>query len=546
MRRYLVISSLLFSLALSPVNGQTNQTYLSPNRTSGAELNRILEQLQKNRLERRLKREAEEVSKKEEKKEAPSPKKEPKLPKVSLHLKKVEFSDSTVISKEKLQEISSQYVGKKVDMAQLYAMIKEVNKIYKDNGYITAMAVLPPQKIKDGVIKVTLIEGKVGNVVIAGNKTTDSNYLRDRVYLPEGHILSVNRLNDDLQWFNGTNDVKLRIKLQAGKKPGTTDYYLFAYEPKVDSARIFCDTAGSDGTGRTRTGITYTHSSVSGTRDVISATLLKTKGSLSGILNYSVPINSKGMRLGLYHSSNSLTTLKGLTIKGKSNTVGVSLSIPQVVTSKRKEELIFDIHKQRATNRVFGRDFVDDDENRYSIAKTFYRYSKTSALYLKPSYTYCHYEGLNQTKDIKKFNIDGIWQKKLNKNHYLNLKINGQRTDNKFLPSADLFYLGGVYSIRGYNESVLGGDSGLSIKLDYLCPSPISKNTQFFVFYDWGKIYGKSLLDQRILNSAGFGLNHTFVNNSYVSLTIGYPFVGQIGQNIIAPQKVDLALNIVF
>ena len=257
MRRYLVVIKLIcFCLIFTPLKGQTqaNKNILPPNQTSGAELNRILEQIRKTKLERTLKKEAKEAEKKQK-----APKKaetkQPKLPDATLQLKKIEFTDSTVLSENELKEIIAKYIGTTVSISQLYEIVGKVNEIYRDRGYITAMAVLPPQKIKDGKVQIRLIEGKIGNVIVAGNKYTDTNYLLNRVYLPKGKLLSIKSLDKDLQWFNGTNDVKLRIKLQAGTKPGTTDYYLLAYEPKPDSCNIFSDTAGSDSTGRTRTGI---------------------------------------------------------------------------------------------------------------------------------------------------------------------------------------------------------------------------------------------------------------------------------------------------
>lgn len=518
--------------------------------TPGVELNRILQQFQKQKLESEMNKQAEEAKEKEKPADKPADAPQKALPEAKLLLNGVEFSPSQVLKTNELNEITQPYIGQQVKIADLYDLVEKVNKIYRSRGFITALAVLPPQKIENGVLKVFLVEGKVGRRIIAGNVTTRSDYILSRVKLEVGKLLSIKDLDRDLQWFNATNDLKLRVKLQAGSEPRTTDYFLTAYEPKPDQFVIFADTAGSDSTGRTRSGFSYTNNSISGVRDSISATMLFSKNSRAGFVNFSRPINTRGSRLSLYHSFNELKVLLGagvgFQIRGKSNTIGISLNIPQVARTARKEELIFDFHKQRSVNQVLGNIFVDDDENRLSLGKAFYRYAPRQIIYFKPLFTYCEFHGINANKFANRFNFDGIWQRQVADHHVLNLKLNGQKTNNSFLPSSDQFYLGGLYSIRGYNENVIGGDSGMSIKLDYTCPTSISKGTSFFAFYDWGRIYGKSLLSTRMIHAAGFGLNHSFAGSSSISLSVGYPFVKQIGIAKIAPHKVDMTLNLVF
>jgi hemolysin activation/secretion protein len=189
---------------------------------------------------------------------------------------------------------------------------------------------------------------------------------------------------------------------------------------------------------------------------------------------------------------------------------------------------------------------VDDDENRFTLGKAFYRFAPGEIIYYKPTFTHCEFHGLNTNKFANKFNFDGIWQKRVKDKHSLSLKVTGQKTNFDYLPSSDQFYLGGLYSIRGFNENVIGGDSGMSVKLDYICPTSISKPTQFFTFYDWGRIYGKSLLSTRVIHAAGFGINHYFADSSSISLTVGYPFVKQIGNAKVSPHKVDLAISLAF
>lgn len=517
--------------------------------SAGTDLNRTLRDLQKTRIEKDLRREMQDADK-EKKSEAPVDEKKPAAPEVTVKISEIEFTTSSVIASDTLRALAAGYENRDVGVAELYELVVKVNQIYRDGGYVTAMAMLPAQKIEDGRLKIMLIEGKVGRVLVEGNATTDFDYIADRVNVPVGKVVSIKSLDKNLQWFNGTNDAKLRIKLQAGVEPGTTDYLFSALEPAESQGSIFSDTAGSTNTGRTRLGVSYTSNSLSGIRDMLNLTALYSSTSKAGILNYSRPINARGTKLSFYHSFNELAVyqedVNGFNIKGKSSSFGLNLTQPLEVRTRYKEELIFDVQKQISLNKVFGMNFVDDTEERYSVGKSYLWLAPGEALYCKPVFSYCEYDGLAERKHVKKMVLDGLWQKRRLHGQMLNFRLNWQQTPDKYLPSADQYYLGGLYSVRGYNESVVGGDYGVNLKFDYFFPAAFDKKTQLFFFYDWGRIYGKSLLSTRMIHSYGLGLSHSFVNDSYVSLTVGYPLVDLIGDEKIAPQKVDLAVNLSF
>lgn len=548
---YQLVLAMLFTVLCAGANAQVlpPQVNLQPSYNAGSELNRTLRDLQKARTERELQRRLDEADKKDEVPDAP-PSEKPAVPEVTVVLKRIEFTPSSVIPDDELRRIAAEYENSRVSMAQLYEMVGRVNQWYRDRGYVTAMAFLPPQKLNEGILKVTLVEGKVGKVTVEGNRSTNTSYIKKRLNFPYGELLSIQSLNRDLIWFNGTNDLKLRVKLQAGEVKETTDYQISAFEPPESSCVIFSDTAGTSNTGRTRAGISYTDSSISGRRDAFSVTALSAKSSKSVLWNYSFPVGRKGSKISIYNSHNNLTVYQddsnGFNIRGESSSTGLTWTSPLKIRADYREELVLDLQQQVSKNKVLGMTFVDDDEKRYSIGKTFLLMQTRQAVYVKPMLTYCEYDGLAGKKHVKKFSLDTLWQKAAKAGQQLNFRLNWQQTSDSYLPSADQLYLGGLYSVRGYDESVIGGDSGLNLKIDYNIPVKQLKGAQLFSFYDWGRIYGKSILSTRMIDSAGVGVRHSFINDSQVVLTVGFPFVKKIGDEKIASHKVDLAVNFVF
>ncbi len=535
-------------IALSPMAVAQQVPQVEPAYGAGTDLNRTLRDLEKAKLERDLQTEMK--TSKPQTFETPTVPEAQTASEATVALREIEFSPSSLLTQDDLKSLSSEYLNRSLGIGALNELIGKINGWYRSRGYITALAVLPPQQIKDGKLRILLIEGKVGRVVIQGNETTRYEYITSRVKIPTGTVLSIKPLEKDLFWFNGTNDVKLRIKLQAGVDKGTTDYYLTVVEPPETQWSIFSDTAGSTDTGRTRAGISFSNNSVSGNRDSLNVTALVSKTSNSEFLSYTRPVNKNGTKLSVYRSINDLSVsrndLNAFHITGKAGTTGLTMTHPLVIRAGYKEELVLDVHRQKSTNKILGMTFTDDDESRYSIGKTFLDITAEKAFYCKPVITVGSYQGIGESKYIRKFVFDGLWQKVGLSGQVITARLGCQKTNDDYLPSSDQYYLGGLTSVRGYNESVIGGDSGMNVKLDYQFLVHGAKKTHLFTFYDWGRIYGKSLLSTRMIHASGVGCKHTFTNDSQIVLTLGFPFVKKIGDETISSRKWDISLNFVF
>ena len=190
---------------------------------------------------------------------------------LSFALQQVIWNPSEILTKDQIQAVTASYIGKQVTLKDLREMADKITNIYRDKGYMTCGAVLPPQRIHDGVVEVRLIEGKTGKVNLTGNRYTKTGYIMNRINLKPGEIANTEKLNRDLRWFQGTNDVQLRVVMKPGAEEGTTDYDIMAFEPQNQSVTLYTDNDGYESSGRWRAGIFYNMKSVSGHRDSLRA-----------------------------------------------------------------------------------------------------------------------------------------------------------------------------------------------------------------------------------------------------------------------------------
>ena len=277
--------------------------------SAGAQMERDRRDIERERVMEQIAED--EAAKKNKVEQGEKPSAEEPGAEISFALQQVIWNPSEILTKEQIQAVTASYIGKQVTLKDLREMAEKVTNLYRDKGYMTCGAVLPPQRIHDGVVELRLIEGKTGNVNLTGNRYTKTGYIMNRMGLKPGEIANTEKLNRDLRWFQGTNDIQLRVVMKPGAEEGTTDYDIMAFEPQNQSVTLYTDNDGYETSGRWRAGIFYNMKSVSGLRDSLRAHFIGSRGTKSWGLGYSVPISRKGMRLDLDYSGNRTKVVKG-------------------------------------------------------------------------------------------------------------------------------------------------------------------------------------------------------------------------------------------
>lgn len=455
--------------------------------------------------------------------------------KLTFTLTKVETDPSEVLTEAELQNITAPYVGKTVSLADLYAITGAINNLYNDKGYMICKAYLPPQRIHGGVVQIKLLEGKTGLVTLQGLKHTREKYVTARVPLKPGTVANTAALNKELQRFNGTNDVQLRVLVHAGKEPGTTDYEIVAYEPKQNqNVTVFLDNNGYETSGRFRQGLYYNIRSLTGMRDSLRLNYLRSEGTNLYGLGYSVPVSKMGTRLDIDYSTNTTKVIKGeakpLGIKGDAYAIGLAIRHPLRVDQKRRDEVGLQYLNQKSKTKLRNIPWTEDKRNTFIPYISFTHYGDSSILYHKHSFPITSFQNTasgywEQNTNYISYQLNMLYQKKYKHGQMFSARLDGQLADGKDRSSADRFYLGGVNHVRGYEESFgVGGNKGVALGLTYQVPLDKKQRFNAFTFFDYGWISDDIDLNAISYSaySTGLGLSAS-VKNVYASLTLGIP-----------------------
>lgn len=113
--------------------------------------------------------------------EMPAPDKAPPpkdAERITLTLSGLEIAGNTVYATEELAELWRERLGKPVTLADLYAVRDAITAKYRNDGYVLSQAIVPAQRIRNGLVRLEVVEGYVNEVIVQGEAADRLGLLR--------------------------------------------------------------------------------------------------------------------------------------------------------------------------------------------------------------------------------------------------------------------------------------------------------------------------------------------------------------------------------
>ena len=120
---------------------------------------------------------------------------------------------SEILADGEIESITQRYVGREVAIADLDEMVEEINALYRQRNFPTAKAILPAQKVEDGVVRIRLVEGRIGRVLVEGNASSKASYFTRRVRLTPGDLVRLDDITSEVVRFNRVHDDQVAVRL---------------------------------------------------------------------------------------------------------------------------------------------------------------------------------------------------------------------------------------------------------------------------------------------------------------------------------------------
>jgi len=455
-----------------------------------------------------------------------------------VQLKSVVFEPpSAFLSPAELDAIVANYLGRKVDFSEISRLVRDVNDLYAEKGVVTASALLPPQKLTDGVLQVSLIEGRVGTIAVVGANRVPNAMLFDAVRLSrDDGVVDVPQASQDILRFNRSHHAQMSLLLQPGAAFGLTDLTIGVAEPRPLSAQLSLDNYGVASTGAVQASASVNSYGAFGIDDNLMVLGTAALGSLAGTVTYDMPVSSFGTRLALGATASTIRVIDGpsadLDITGRSvsltgtlsqtliarpdvtvqglvtASVGVSQSfladvpvVDGVVTklaagiaaSYSNDKVSISVQPQLV--RALAENRLDDTLQGFIIAT-----ATASAEYLLSDDVRLVARGAGQYT----FPYSGL----------------------AGMPGSLLFQIGGPGTVRGYPSDGVGGDSGYYVQTElHWAPEQVA-GADLFLLGDFGQVFS-SYPAETTMASVGAGASYSW-SNVTLEGAVGIPVISAV------------------
>ena len=413
----------------------------------------------------------------------------------------IRFTGNTAFPSVRLKDVVSRFVDLELNLYDLNVAADAVTEFYRDHGYTLARAVVPPQKVVDGVVTLVVIEGRVGQVLFSGQKRYSDSFLSGYTRpLSGGQLVTGERLERSLLLLNDLPGLKVRGTLSPGSEFGTSDVLVKA-EETLFNFNLTVDNAGRRETGRMRTDAGVDINNPLGIGDQLTVRGLMTDKRLMkyGKLGYSLPLNSDGLRLTAGVSEvryDVAGVFAALGLDGLARSSELGLQYSAVRSRGSNETWTLGYRDTQLQQRAFG---AVVSRSRLRLTTLGYQYnsigddaSVSNVSAQVSSNLKKNSDGLKQDAEMMRFETDASYLLPLDAKWDVYLRGNLVFSNDR-LPDSEKFSIGGPGSVRAYRASELRGDSGAQGTVEFRRRMNIlSVVSSVAVFADVGRVVYKA------------------------------------------------------
>jgi hemolysin activation/secretion protein len=146
-------------------------------------------------------------------------------PKPTFEVRGYLIEGNTALPPEEFSLLTN-YIGD-LDFARLREGLGKLQLRYRDLGFSTISVTLPQQRLTNGIVRVKIVEGRLSDIAIVGNRYfSDANVRRALPSLTTNILLNTKWFQPELNQANANRDRQIYPVISPGPEPGTTELEL--------------------------------------------------------------------------------------------------------------------------------------------------------------------------------------------------------------------------------------------------------------------------------------------------------------------------------
>ena len=466
-------------------------------------------------------------------------------PAPQFDITRFDVEGNTLLKTSDIEEIVSRYTGKQKDFADVQRALDALQNAYRKKGYGTVQVVLPEQKLSQGVVRIEVIEARIGAITIQGNEHHDVANVRDSLpSLKQGLPPNSRDIAANLRVANENPSKQTTVLFKAGEQPNEVDATIKVADEKPWKVYVYGDNTGDNQTGTYRVGAGAQVSNLFNMDHVFTFQAQTSPDHASD-----VKIFGGSYHIPLYKAGDSIDVIAGYSDVNSGTVQNLfNVSGSGTVVLLRYNDLLPRIGEIYEHKLAYGLDYKAFNNNVTTVGTTpsvvpnitvhpasltyFGTWHLPSAeVAFNAGYSMNIPGGSNgdaaafeaarfdatDTYHILRYGLTGL--KAFANDFQFRAAINGQITPDALVPG-EQYGLGGFNSVRGFHEREISNDAGYQGTVEAYSPDLGSVfrlpnvHTRLLLFYDYGAVSRNHALPGELQNefisSTGFGIR---INN---------------------------------
>ncbi|MGO9953193.1 MAG: ShlB/FhaC/HecB family hemolysin secretion/activation protein [Dissulfurispiraceae bacterium] len=465
----------------------------------------------------------------------------------NFEIRSFDVKGNTILPKNRVMSAVGLFIGPRKTASDVEKARDALEKLYHDSGYPAVMVNIPEQTLKDGIVKLEVIETRIGKVRVTGNRYfTMEKILHDLPAFAPGEILYLPKVQEEVGRLNRNPDFKVDPAITPGTEFGTVDAELKVEDQLPLHGYLELNDRNNHDTTELRLNAMIRYDNLWQKEHSISVQYQTSPQDTNQVevfsFSYVLPapwnVDHQLVFYGIWSDSNTAFG-EGFSVVGKGQIFGMRYVVP------------LPQYKQYSHNITLGIDYKHFDQAFGFTNPATGQSTETPINYTPLSASYSaslpdEWGGVSQFSaglnmnfrqnemefEYKRFMAEANYlyatagiqrMQKLPLGMNLLVKLDGQIASEPLIANEE-YSAGGMENVRGYLENEAMGDNALHATVEVSFPDQfewlgIGKKVQMtpFIFYDMVRLTSKDPLPDQVstveLQGTGAGMRGSATKN---------------------------------
>ena len=234
-------------------------------------------------------------------------------------INRFEVDGNTLLKPAEIEAATAGLTGARKTFGDIQRALEVLEDVYRKRGFGVVQVLLPEQDITRGVVRLRVIEARIGKISVEGNRFYDeTNVRRSMPELVAGATPNSIRIAQNLQLLSENPSKQTTLLLKSGANDREIDAAIKVTDERPYKFVFTADNTGTVDTGRFRTGFAVQHANLFNRDHVANLQYVTSpenpnKVSIYGA-GYRIPLYAQNASIDIFggYSDVSSGTLQGL------------------------------------------------------------------------------------------------------------------------------------------------------------------------------------------------------------------------------------------